>query len=166
MIVNPIINPVFWWRFMDPTHNLTINPSDYNRYGFLNKLPQGKYPEYESCELRYGHKIAHPSMRNIWCSCCFYENHLHIEYLQYGGEKTLVLIARLTDKEIKMLWKMFIPYASFLSQNHAYPGFSLGKTLRMLKVVSHMTHGDHLLKTELHEELKTRFLSKNLPSKF
>jgi hypothetical protein len=57
MIVNPIINPVFWWRFMDPTHNVTINPSDYIRYGFINKLPQKKYPEYEAlhCSSKFTH---------------------------------------------------------------------------------------------------------------
>ena len=150
-------NPVFWWQFMDPTHTLTISPSDYLRYGFLKYLPRGKYPEYE-CIFKPNGLIAYPSMNRIWCYCTFNRNTIMIEYLQSAGEQTLAFRVDITDKEALMLWKMFIPYASFMSENYTVRGFSLETTFRMLKVVSHMTHGDHLLKTELHKELKTRFL--------
>ena len=77
-------------------------------------------------------------------------------YLFPGGKTTLAFEIYLSKDMSEMLWKMFVPWAPFLSENYTSRAFGLNKALQMLKVIIHM-----MQKEELHKELKTLSRNKN-----
>jgi hypothetical protein len=163
--INPIFLPLLG---LEPNWRLTDEIEKF-KWRIVTSPPDPKIHPYHDTRSIYGMLIAFPSVSEreywnskgekhtvrIYCLCTFHRDFIKVEYLFPAGETTLAFEMYLPEKRSQMLWQMFVPWAPFMSKNYTRCAFSLEKTLRMLKIVSHMMQKEYDLKLELHKELQT-----------
>ncbi len=159
------INPVFMpFLGLKPNGSLTREMCEKFGWHIVTSKPDPNRFPYRDTQIFDGNLISFPAVYDrvcynsdgekytisIYCLCTFQCNYIKVEYLFSGGETTLAFEMYLPQKKSQMLWQMFVPWAPFMSKNYTRCAFSFEKTLRMLKIVSHMMQS-----LELHKELQT-----------